>query len=92
MANASSKNGDWNTFDIYYTAPTFNDNGTVDEPAYITVIHNGVLILNHFKIQGSSTYIGTPKYEVHDKGSIRLQSHGSAVSFRNIWVRDISKP
>ncbi|MEJ7769790.1 MAG: DUF1080 domain-containing protein [Chitinophagaceae bacterium] len=90
MANASSKNGEWNIFDIYYTAPTFLDNGTLDKAAFITVIQNGVLTLNHFKIQGNSTYIGIPKYELHDKASVRLQSHGSAVSFRNIWLRDIS--
>jgi hypothetical protein len=90
MVNVSSKTGDWNTFDIFYTAPTFHNNGTLDKAAFITVIHNGVLILNHFKIQGSSSYIGIPKYEPHDKGSVRLQGHGSAVSFRNIWIREIA--
>ena len=89
MANASSKTGEWNIFDIFYTAPTFLDNGTLDKAAYITLVHNGVLTLNHFKIQGNSSYIGIPKYELHDKASIRLQSHGSAVSFRNIWLRDL---
>ncbi len=89
MANASRKPGEWNSFDIYYTAPDFRDNGSLEKPAYITVAHNGVLILNHFEIHGTIQYIGIPKYELHDKASVRLQGHGSAVSFRNIWIREI---
>lgn len=89
LANASSKPGEWNTYDIYYTAPVFRYNGTVEKPAYITVVHNGVLTLNHFEIQGTIQYIGIPRYEVHGKAAIRLQGHGSEVSFRNIWIRDI---
>ena len=89
MANASSKPGEWNTYDIYYTAPTFRFNGSLEQPAYITVVHNGVLILNHFEIQGTIQYIGTPRYELHDKASIELQEHGSEVSFRNIWIREL---
>ncbi|MCO5239684.1 MAG: DUF1080 domain-containing protein [Chitinophagaceae bacterium] len=87
LANASSKPGDWNTFDIYYTAPRFRFNGTVEKPATITLVHNGVLTLNHFEIQGTTQYIGIPRYEPHDKAAIKLQSHGSEVSFRNIWIR-----
>lgn len=89
MVNASSKTGEWNTFDIYYTAPRFRANGTVETPAYITLIHNGVLTLNHFEIQGTIQYIGIPKYELHDKAAIKLQGHGSEVSFRNIWIREL---
>jgi hypothetical protein len=89
MANASSKTGEWNSFDIYYTAPQFRENGTLQKPAYITLVHNGVLTLNHFEIQGTIEYIGTPKYELHDKASVLLQGHGSAVSFRNIWIREL---
>lgn len=89
MANASSRPGDWDAFDIYYTAPRFHDNGSVEKPAFITLVHNGVLTLNHFEIQGTIEYIGIPKYELHDKASVRLQGHGSAVSFRNIWIREI---
>ena len=89
MANASSKPGDWNTFDIYYTAPQFRYNGTVEKSAYITVVHNGVLTLNHFQIQETMQYIGIPHYEPHGKAAIKLQEHGSKVSFRNIWIREI---
>lgn len=89
MANASSKPGEWNSFDIYYTAPRFRYNGSVETPAFITLVHNGVLTLNHFEIQGTIKYIGIPAYEPHGKASIRLQSHGSPVSFRNIWIREL---
>jgi hypothetical protein len=89
LANASSKPGDWDSYDIFYTAPQFRENGSLYKPAYITLIHNGVLTLNHFEIQGTIQYIGIPKYDLHDKASILLQEHGSAVSFRNIWIREI---
>ena len=89
MANASSRPGEWNTYDIYYTAPIFRYNGSLEKPAFITVVHNGVLILNHFEIQGTIKYIGSPRYELHDKASIKLQEHGSEVSFRNIWIREL---
>lgn len=89
FVNASRKNGEWNTYDIYYTAPQFRENGSVKRPAYVTVVHNGVLILNHFEIQGTIKYIGIPQYEPHGKAAIELQEHGSEVSFRNIWIREI---
>jgi hypothetical protein len=89
MANASGKPGEWDSFDIFYTAPRFRFNGSLEKPAYVTLVHNGVLTLNHFEIHGPIQYIGIPKYELHDKASILLQGHGSAVSFRNIWIRDI---
>lgn len=89
LVNASRKPGDWDVFDIYYTAPRFRDNGSIEKPAFITLVHNGVLTLNHFEIQGTIEYIGIPKYELHDKASVLLQEHGSAVSFRNIWIREI---
>lgn len=89
LVNASNKNGEWNTYDIFYTAPKFRFNGSVEKPAYITVVHNNVLILNHFEIQGTIKYVGIPQYELHDKASIELQEHGSEVSFRNIWLREL---
>lgn len=89
MANASNKTGEWNAFDIYYTAPKFRYNGSVEKPAYITLVHNGVLTLNHFEIQGTIQYIGIPRYQLHDKAAVKLQGHGSEVSFRNIWIREL---
>ena len=87
LVNAMTKMGDWNTYDIIYTAPIFTTNGGIDTPAYITVIHNGVVIQNHTKIQGTTEYIGQPTNPVHGPGPISLQDHGNAVSYRNIWLR-----
>jgi hypothetical protein len=58
-------------------------------PAYLTVFHNGVLIHNHVALKGSTQYKGLPLYEVHGKAAILLQDHGDAVSYRNIWVREL---
>ncbi|HRP57049.1 family 16 glycoside hydrolase [Agriterribacter sp.] len=68
-------------------APRFRYNGSVEKPAYIALVHNGVLTLNHFEIQGAIRYIGIPRHELHDKAAIKLQDHGSEVSFRNIRIR-----
>jgi hypothetical protein len=89
MVNASLKPGEWQTFDIIYTAPRFNTNGSLMLPAYITVIHNGVVIQNHVDIKGTTAYIGQPKYQEHAfKCPLMLQNHGNAVSYRNIWIRE----
>ena len=89
LVNATSKMGDWNTYDILYTAPKFRENGTYETPPYVTVIHNGVVVQNHTPIQGTTEYIGTPKVLPHGKGPISLQDHGNLVSFRNIWIREL---
>ncbi|MES2518745.1 MAG: DUF1080 domain-containing protein [Bacteroidota bacterium] len=89
LVNATSKQGDWNVYDILYTAPKFTVNGGIETPAYVTVIHNGVVVQNHTKIQGVTNYIGQPTNPVHGKAPIHLQDHGNAVSFRNIWIREL---
>lgn len=89
LVNACRKPGEWQTYDIYYTAPRFSDNGRVIVPAYITVVHNGVLIQNHTQIQGPSEFRGLPVYQSHGKAAIRLQDHGNPVSYRNIWLREL---
>lgn len=91
LVNASKKPGEWQTYDIIFSAPRFNDDGSLKEAAYITVIHNGVLIQNHVKIKGGTRYIGQPEYEKHQlRESLLLQDHGNPVSFRNIWVRELN--
>jgi hypothetical protein len=88
MVNATRPPGEWNTYDIVFTAPRFNDDGSLKKPAYITVLHNGVLTLNHFKIKGHTPFNEPPKYEKHGKLPIHLQDHGNPVRYRNIWVRE----
>ncbi len=90
LANASRGPGEWQSYDVIYTAPRFNNDGSVRTPAYVTVLHNGVLVQNHVEIKGSTTYIGRPKYEKHPfKQPLVLQEHGNPVSFRNIWIREL---
>ncbi|OYP29986.1 DUF1080 domain-containing protein [Rhodopirellula sp. MGV] len=89
MANAMRAPGEWNTYDVIWTAPRFEDDGSLKSPAYITAIHNGVVLLNHFELKGDTPYNRPPEYNKHPvKGSIRLQDHNNPVRFRNIWVRE----
>ena len=93
LANASRKPGEWQTYDVAWTAPTFNDDGSVKTPAYVTVFFNGVLVQNHFQLSGETLYIGKPFYKPYDKAPIKLQAHpdpSPAISFRNIWVRELN--
>ena len=87
--NAMRTPGEWNTYDIFWTAPRFDGEGQLVSPAYMTAVHNGVLILNHFELAGDTPYHRPPGYTAHAaRGPIRLQDHGNPVRFRNIWVRE----
>ena len=90
LVNASMKPGKWQTYDIIFTAPWFNSDETLKSPAFITVMHNGVLIQNHVEIMGPTLYIGKPAYQYHEeKLSLMLQDHSNPVSYRNIWIREL---
>ncbi len=92
LANPARKPGEWQTYDVVWTAPTFNDDGSLKTPAYVTVFFNGVLVQNHFQLQGQTLYIGKPFYKKYDTAPIKLQAHGDKsqpISFRNIWVREL---
>ena len=90
LVNAARKPQTWQTFDIVFDAPVFNTDKTLKTPAFMTVFHNNVLILNHVELKGPMVYQGYPKYEYHEaKLPLRLQEHNSRVSFRNIWVREL---
>lgn len=92
LVNAMRKPGEWNVYDIIYTAPVFKADGTYLYHPYVTVIHNGVVVQNHTEIYGTTEYIGTPRTIKHSNGPIRLQSHGdpsAPISFRNIWIREL---
>lgn len=92
LVNACRKPGEWQTYDILWTAPRFAADGKLASPAYITVLHNGVLIQNHFELEGDTPYNRPPSYQPHgDKGPISLQYHGNPVRFRNIWVREVQE-
>ena len=89
LVNATRRPGEWNTYDIVWNGPKFKDDGSLESPAYITVLHNGVLTLNHFALQGNTPFTEFPHYEKHGKLPIHLQNHGDPVRYRNIWVREI---
>ncbi len=92
LANPSRKAGEWQTYDIVWTAPTFNTDGSMKTPAYVTVLFNGVLVENHFELKGETRYIGAPFYKKYDSAPIKLQAHGDKSepdSFRNIWIREL---
>jgi len=90
LVNACLPPGEWQTYDIIFRAPVFAEDDTKVSPAYVTVIHNGVLIQNHVEIQGTTEFIGKPKNKAHpEKLPILLQDHGNPVSYRNIWVRPL---
>jgi hypothetical protein len=92
LVNANRKPGEWQTYDIVWTAPLFNDDGSLKSPAFVTVLFNGVLVQNHFQLWGETRYIGKPFYKKFDGAPIKLQAHGDKsepLSFRNIWVREL---
>jgi hypothetical protein len=90
MVNAMKAPQEWNTYDIIYKAPRFTNQGTVDYPATITVLHNGVLVQNHAIVHGLTLYSGLHIYgDPHGDDVISLQDHGNKVQFRNIWIRKL---
>jgi hypothetical protein len=92
LVNPNRKPGEWQTYNVIWTAPTFDTDGSVKTPAYVTVLFNGVLVQNHFELKGETHYIGKPSYKKYDSAPIKLQAHGDKsepISFRNIWVREL---
>ena len=90
LVNASRPAGQWQSFDILFTAPRFQPDGALESPAYATVLHNGVVVHNHTALVGPMSFRALPRYTAHGpKGPILLQDHGDPVRYRNIWVREL---
>lgn len=92
LANPTRPPGAWNVYDVIWTAPTFNTDGSVRTRARVTVLFNGVLVQHDFELPGSTQYTGAPTYTAHGPLPILLQSHGDPsppISFRNIWLREL---
>lgn len=89
LANACRKPGQWNTYDILWTAPRFEGDKLVS-PAYVTVVFNNIVVQNHTELIGATSHRVVGTYAPHPPtGPIRLQDHGDLVRFRNIWVRPL---
>lgn len=92
MVNASRKPGEWQTYDIVFNAPRFDEEGKVKKPAYFTVLHNGVLVQNHTEVIGLTYFDKANEYTKHpDKAPLVLMYHGDPVRFRNIWIREFKE-
>ena len=91
LVNVCRKPGEWQSFDIIYTAPRFKNDSTFFTPPRVTVFHNGVLVQNNVEIQGPTVSPGIPQYTIkaHGPGPISLQQHGNPVAFKNIWIREL---
>lgn len=90
LVNASRKPGEWQAYDIIFSAPRFDEQGKVTQRARITVLHNGVLIQNNVEIYGN-TWNDRPAYYIAHgpRASLKLQDHGNPVRYRNIWIRNL---
>ena len=92
LVNAMRPDGEWQTYDVVWTAPTFSADGSLKTPARVTAFHNGALVQNNYVLTGETLYIGKPYYKPYTSAPIKLQAHGDPsppLSFRNIWVREL---
>lgn len=92
LANPLRPPGEWQAYDVIWTAPRFKKDGSLESPARVTALLNGVLVENNVSLKGRTEYIGQPAYTAHGAAPIKLQAHGDPsepISFRNIWVRPL---
>ncbi|HEY0434080.1 MAG TPA: DUF1080 domain-containing protein [Chitinophagaceae bacterium] len=90
LVNVSRAPGEWQAYDVIFTAPRFNPDSTLRSAGRITVLQNGVLVQNNFSLWGGTEYIGIPVYKMTpDKLPLALQDHGNPIRYRNIWIREL---
>ena len=76
----------WQTFDIDHTASTVDDNGRQKTPAVLTILHNGVVIHDHYIVPPTPASANPLPHRNHLPGRLFLQQHGNPVRYRNLWV------
>jgi Domain of Unknown Function (DUF1080) len=87
LVNASRKPGEWQTYDIFFEAPRF-DGDKLAKPAFVTVVHNGVLVQNHRQLLGDTPHARLGTYKPHPAElPLQLQNHHEPVRYRSLWVR-----
>lgn len=90
LVNASRPPGEWQSYDIVFRRPRFGEDGTVERPARVTVLHNGVLVQEAVPLSGRTVHQARAAYSAHgDRLPLMLQDHGNPVRFRNIWIREL---
>jgi hypothetical protein len=93
LVNVTRPPGQWQTYDIVWTAPRFDADGNVVSKARETVFHNGVLVQNNVELTGPTGWIGRVPYKAHpERTPIAFQDHGHPVRYRNVWVRELGNP
>jgi hypothetical protein len=93
LVNPMRPPGEWQCYDVIWTAPRFKRNGSLRSPAIVTAFMNGVLIQDHVELKGETVFVGTPRYHAHGPLPIKLQDHkdpSQPISFRNIWLRELA--
>jgi hypothetical protein len=92
LVNASRPPGEWQSYDVVWTAPNFAADGSVKSAANVTLLHNGILVQNHTVLSGETVFMGKPFYVPYERAAVKLQAHGdpsAPISFRNIWIREL---
>jgi hypothetical protein len=90
LADVSLPPGQWQSFDIFFRRPRFGSDGSLQRPARVTVLHNGVLVQEAAELWGPTHWLQHLPYSPHpDKLPLSLQDHGNPVRFRNVWLREL---
>lgn len=87
LANACRPPEVWQSYDIVFHAPRFDETGKKTANARATVFQNGVLVQDNADIPFTTP--GHSLDEPKEAGPFRLQYHGNTVRFRNVWIRAI---
>ena len=91
LVNAARGPGEWQTYDIVFRRPRFNEDGSVQSPARLTVMLNGILVQDAAECYGTTSWLQPSPYTDKGEARISLQDHGNPVRYRNIWVRRLAE-